>query len=176
MKISSKPTGFRPGGRKEAAFTLAEVIFAASVLAVFACVSLVVFTQMNRFAANARLRTLAMAVAQQQVDLIQTAPWTLGSEPPAVLTTSRPTAPTKRTLVAGTIMENNLPLDNDSFNSQAGLSSPYTNLDLQVTATRNTVITYPTTRTVAAVVTVLYTFRGKSFSVSLSTLRTSDTI
>src|SRR5258708_961151 len=75
-----------------AAFTLAECVFSGTVLAVFACVSLIVFTQMNGFAANARLRTLAMAVAQQQVDLIQTAPWNLGSEVPAILTIDRPMA------------------------------------------------------------------------------------
>ena len=127
---------------------------------------------MNRFAFNARLRTLAMAVAQQKVDLIQTAPWSLANPPPAVLTTS---SASPRVLTAGTVTENNLPLDNDPFNNQAGLVTPYTNLDLQVTATRTTVLTYPTSRTVAAVVTVSYRYRGKDFTVYLSTLRASDT-
>jgi hypothetical protein len=172
---------FRSRSREAAAFTLAECVFSGTVLAVFACVSLLVFTQMNGFAANARLRTLAMAAAQQQVDLIQTAPWNLGSEVPAVLTIDRPTAippavPPQRTMKPGTFTDENLPLDNDSFNTQAGLSSPYTNLDLQVTATRTTKLTYPTSRTVAAVVKVSYKFRGKDFSVTLSTLRASDTI
>lgn len=176
MRTFTTGTRFRIPSRMEAAFTLAECVFSGTVLAIFACVSLIVFTQMNGFAVNARLRTLAMAVAQQQVDLIQTTPWNAGSEPPAVLTTSRPAAPTLRTLVAGTLTDNNLPLDNDNFNTQAGLSSPFTNLDLQVTATRTTKLTYPTSRTVAAVVTVLYKFRGKDFSVTLSTLRASDTI
>ena len=173
--------GFSIRSRQTTAFTLAECVFSGTVLAIFACASLIVFTQMNGFAVNARLRTLAMAVAQQQVDLIQTAPWNLGTEPPAILTVDRPTAtppaiPPKRTLVAGTLTDNNLPLNNDSFNTQTDLSSPYTNLDLQVTATRTTKLTYPTSRTVAAVVTVAYKFRGKDFTVTLSTLRASDTI
>jgi Tfp pilus assembly protein FimT len=173
MNSNPAPVQFLRCARKDRAFTLAEVAIAAGVLAIFACASLIAFTQMNRFAANARLRTLAMAVAQQKVDAIQTAPWNLGSEPPAVLTKS---TASPRAMTAGTVTEPNLPLDNDSFNSQSGLSSAYTNLDLQVTATRTTVLSYPTTRTVAAVVTVSYKFRGRDFTVTLSTLRACDNI
>jgi type II secretory pathway pseudopilin PulG len=144
-------------------FTLAEVIVAAGILAVFVSSSLIATTQMNRLAAVARLRTLAMAIAQQKIDAIATVSWGVASARPALL-------------AAGTSTENNLPLDDDSFNNQSGLGSAFTSLDLRVSATRSTQITNVTTRTVSAVVTVTYVFRGSTYAVSLTTLRATDTI
>jgi hypothetical protein len=140
-----------------------EVITAAGILAVSISGSLIVYTQMNKLAAVARMRTMAMAMAQQRVDEILTVPWGLAGARPTVL-------------VAGTTTQNDLPLDDDSFNMQSGLSSTFTNLDVRVLATRTTQTTAVTTRQLRAVVTVTYVLLSKTYSVSLTTLRTMDTI
>lgn len=144
-------------------FTLAEVVIAGCLLAVLITGSLVALTQINRWATSARLRTLGLAVAQQRIDILQTTPWqALGA---------RPTV-----LAAGTATESSVPLNNDTFNSAAGLNSAFTNLDTQMTAVRTTQITDLTTRTLRAVVTVTFTYRNRPHSVSLTTLRATDSI
>lgn len=162
IKTSSKLLGALRSDRRSG-FSLVEVAIAAGILAVFACSSLIAMTQINRYAANARLRTLALGFAQQKIDFLMTTPWSVSSTRPA-------------SLAVGTTTENNLPLDNDSFNSQAGLSSSFTNLDLQVNATRTTQITDVNTRIFRAAVTVTYVYRGRTYSVSLTSLRATDNI
>lgn len=148
---------------KKAAFMLVELVIAAGILAFFVCASLVALTQLNKFAAVSRLRTLAMAIALQKADAIMTVPWGVASATPLLLT-------------AGTTTENSLPLDNDAFNAQAGLGSPFSGLDLQTAATRVTTISSLTARTVRAAITVSYDYRGKTYTVSLTTIRATDTI
>ena len=149
--------------RSSKGFTIVEVVFAGCLLAVLVSASVVAMTQVNRWATGARLRTLALAVAQQRIDQVATTPWQFLGTRPALLT-------------AGTITENSLPLNNDSFNSATGLASAFSNLDTEVNATRATVLTDLTARTVRATVTVSFTFRGRVSAVSLTTLRTSDNI
>ncbi len=110
------------------AFTLIELVIASGIIALFMCGAFTALTQMNRFANTARLRTIALAVAQQRVDEVLTTAWSTASGRPAVL-------------AIGTATEANLPLNNDPFNTQTGLASAYTALDVQVTATRTTAIT-----------------------------------
>jgi len=138
-------------------------MFAVGIMAVFVCGSLTALTQMNRYAAIARLRTLALAFAQQKIDLVMTTPWNVAGTVPTILT-------------AGTTTENSLPLDNDNYNSEAGLSSPFTSLDMNINATRTTVVSNVSARVIQAVVTVSYTYRGRTYTVSLNTLRTTDNI
>jgi len=157
------PRQASPGSANTAGFTLVETMFAAGILAVFACSSLLSLTQLNRYAAIARYRTLALAVAQQKIDSIMTTPWNVATTAPAILS-------------PGTTIENNLPIDNDNFNNETGLSSPFTSLDLQVNATRTTTIATVSTRVISAAVTVSYTYRGQVYTVSLNTLRTTDNI
>ncbi len=159
---SSKLQKLVPQRGSNRAFTLVETLIAASILAVFACTSLVALTQLNRYAAVSRLRTLAIAFAQQKIDTILT-PWDVAGTVPTILAT-------------GTTTENNLPLDNDNFNNATGLASPFTASDLQVTATRTTTISSVRTRIINAVVTVTYSYRGRSYSVSMNTMRTTDNI
>ena len=159
--ISLKPKRHR--FRRSSGFTLAEVIFAGCILAVFICGSVSALAQINRWATRARLQTLALAVAQQKIDLLQTTGWQITGAPPAVLT-------------AGTSTETNLPLNNDAFNSETGLSSAFTSLDYQVNATRTTQITSLSASTLRAVVTVTFTYRNRTSSVSLTTLRATDSI
>ena len=142
-------------------FTVPEVVVAGCVLALFIATSVAAMTQINRWAASSRLHTLALALAQQKVDQILSTPWSVLSTAPTLLT-------------AGTTTENNLPLNNDSFNNETGLSSAFTNLDVQVNATRTTVITSISTRQVSAAVTVTYTYRKRTTSIVMNTLRTTD--
>jgi len=149
--------------RSDAAFTLAEVVIAGCLLAVLVAGSLVALTQVNRWATSARLRTLGLAVAQQRIDILQTIPWQAMGTRPTVLT-------------VGTATENNVPLNNDPFNSATGLGSAFTALDTQMTAVRTTQITDLTARTLRAVVTVTFTYRNRPHSISLTTLRATDSI
>jgi len=141
--------------------TLPEVVIAGAVLALFIVGAVSTMAQINRWAVAARYRTLAMALVQQRVDQILTTPWSVLSTTPTILT-------------AGTTTETKLPLDNDPYNNEAGLSSAFTNLDVQVIDTRTTTITSISAHMVSAVVTVSYTYRGHSYTVSMNTLRTTD--
>lgn len=149
--------------RRRAGFTLVEVALAGCLLALLVSAAVVTLTQINRWATSTRLRTLALTVAQQRIDQVQTVPWQLLDTRPALL-------------MPGTVTENSVPLNNDPFNSTSGLSSAFTNLDTQVNATRTTVVTNLTPRTVRSVVTVTFIYRNRPHSVSLNTLRASDSI
>ena len=149
--------------RGTAGFTLVEVLIAGTLLAVLISGSVTALTQLNRWATAARLRTIAMAVAQQRIDLIETTPWQLVGTRPALLT-------------AGSVTENNVPLNNDDYNAATSLVSPYTTLDSQVMSTRTTVISDLTARTLRATVTVTFTYRNRPFTITLNTLRATDSI
>jgi type II secretory pathway pseudopilin PulG len=163
MEATSILSKNSPGFRRKGGFTLLETVFAACILAVFVCTSFIALTQINRYAANGRLKTLALAFAQQKLDLIMTVPWSVSGTRPTIL-------------AAGTVTENNLPLDNDNFNHQTGLSSVFSTLDLQVSATRTTVITNVTARILRATVTLTYTYRSITSTITLTSLRTTDNI
>jgi len=149
--------------RGHLAFTLPEVVIAGAILALFIAGSVATMAQINRWAAGARLRTLALALAQQKADEVLTTSWQTAAARPAVLT-------------AGTNTEAGLQLNNDNYNSGTGLSSAFTSLDTPVPATRTTTITNLTTRTVRAVISVSFSYRGRPFNVSLTTLRAIDDI
>ena len=149
--------------RGTAGFTLVEVLVAGALLAALISGTVTALTQLNRWATAARLRTLATAVAQQRIDLIETTPWQVVGTRPALLT-------------ATTTTENNVPLNNDDYNAATSLITPYTTLDSQVMSTRTTVITDLTTRTLRAVVTVTFTYRNRPVVITLSTLRATDSI
>lgn len=155
---SLRPRVCRPAG-----FTLVEVVIAGGLLVVMVLGSLVALTQINRWATSARLRTLALAVAQQQIDSIKTTPWQAVGTRAAIIS-------------PGTTTQTTLPLNNDPFNSTSGLSSAWTDLDTQSNATRTTQITDLTARTFRAVVTVTFTYRNRPHAVSLTTLRAVDSI
>jgi hypothetical protein len=155
------------------------VVIAGGLLAMLVAGSFIALTQINRWATAARLRTLALAMAQQRIDLIQTAPWQAGVPRPAIIDARNPPPPSTAAPTypcSYTTTENNLPLNNDAFNSATSLASPYSGLDVQVVDTRTTTITDLTARTLRATVTVTYTYRNRVQTVTLTTLRTSDSI
>lgn len=145
------------------AFTLVETAVAAAVLLIFSLGALLTMTAVNRQANIARSQTLALAFAQQKIDEILTTPWQLNSARPTLLT-------------ASTTTDSNFGLGDDPLNAQTGLSSTYTTLDIRIKADRTTTVTDLSSRMVKAVVTVVYTYRGKNYTVSLTTIRAADTI
>jgi len=150
------------GGLAVHGFTLLELTIALGMFALFATGAVVSMTQVNRHASATRLRTLALGVAQQRIDEVLTIPWSSANRPAV--------------LVAGSRTDNAIPLNNDAMNNQAGLSSAFTNLDTQVTATRVTEINDVLPRKVRAVVTVTYSYRNRPYRISLTTLRAIDEI
>ena len=158
-----------------AGFTLVEVLIAGALLAMLISGAVTAMTQLNRSATAARLRTIALAVAQQRIDQIETTAWQDWAARPAILVGDAPTTP-PTTPPSRTTVENNVPLNNDSYNAATSLISPYTNLDAQVLSTRTTVITDLPPRSLRAVVTVTFTYRNRLMTITLSTLRTTDSI
>ncbi len=155
-------SGFHLRKSTASGFTLVELLIASSIVAFFICGSLLAMTQLNRYAFSSRLRTLALAATQQRIDEVLTTAWNTSTGLPAVL-------------AAGT-KTNNLTLNDDVFNKQSGLSSPMTEYDAPVAATRRTVVTAINARTARAIVTTTYIYHGTTYSVSLSTLRVTDSI
>lgn len=140
-----------------------EVCLAALLFGLYATATVYAMIHFNKVASVARFRTIALVAAQQKMDEIMTTSWTTTGTKPAVLTT-------------GTTDETAIPLNNDALNSASGLSSIYTNNDVQVTAKRRTVIGTVTgnTRLLTAAVTVSYTYCSKDYAVTLQGLRATD--
>ena len=130
-------------------------------MVIFVIGSMLALTQMNRFATASRLRTLALAFAEERIDEVLTTPWMCRSPRPPVLT-------------AGSSTEASMPLGRDTLNDQAGLSSNATNLGVMVHAARTTEITDVTPLRLRASVMVTYTYRNRPQQVVLTTLRASD--
>ena len=149
--------------RRSRGFTLPEVVIAGAILALFVAGSVATMVQINRWANAARMRTLALALAQQKADEILTTPWQVRGTRPAVLT-------------AGTATESSLTLNNDPLNNAVGLSTAFTNLDTPVPATRTTVITDVPPRLLRAAISVNFTYRGRPYTVNFTTLRATDDI
>ena len=148
------------------AFTLVETVVATAIVAVFIAFLVAAIVQMNSYAYGARLQTTALALAQQKIDEILSSTWTNTSRPTVIAANS-------------TKVESNLSMCNDPLNTQTALSSAYTALDVQVNATRTTVITdigAAPTRQCSAAVSVVYTYKNKTYTVSLTTLRAIDSI
>jgi hypothetical protein len=130
---------------------------------------------MNKVAIEARLRTTAVALAQQKVDEVLGTPWT-SNERPAVL---KPTGTPGRGRPGKSKKEQNIPMNQGTLNAP-GLKSYWSNLNMNVVANRETIVADvapPAGRPVRQVrvsVIVDYTYGGKESVVELRTLRTSD--
>ncbi|HWB58825.1 MAG TPA: hypothetical protein VG733_05000, partial [Chthoniobacteraceae bacterium] len=95
-----------------------ELMFAVAAFGAFAVVTILSFTTFNRFASNARYATLALAVAQERIDEIQTSPCTINTNSTLspVLALSGTTVSPNSSNVYTSITESNLPLNNDAYN------------------------------------------------------------
>ena len=150
--------------RSSRGFTLLETVVAAAAVSIFAMGAVLALTQVNRFATQARLRTIAVGLAQQRIDEILTTSW-------------QTTLPRPSVLASGTQTETTMVLGGDALNAQAGLSSIVTGQSAPIAAQRTTVVTDLGARRLRAVCTVAFTFRGVTYQpISLTTLRTADNL
>lgn len=180
--------------RGQAGFTLMEMMFAVAMFGAFAVVSILSFTTFNRFASNSRYQTLALAVAQERMDEIMTSQCTsnTNSSLGPKLALSGTTVSPNSSNVYSSIVESNLPLNNDPYNltrktvisgtTQQALTVTLTGtiaagaVDTQVIDTRTTTFTAVSgnVRLLKVTVTVAYTYRGTPFSFSMTTVRSTD--
>jgi type II secretory pathway pseudopilin PulG len=141
--------------------TLVEVMVAMAMISITCTSFMFVFSQLNQMAMVSRLSTGAAALAQSQIDLISTdAPF----QPQYGITPSELTPGTVSTSV-------NVYDDPISGNTVAGTM---TTIITAVDATYPNGTVTDTLYLYTANVTVTYTYRNRSYSVSYSTLRTSD--
>lgn len=154
----------------QSAFTLVEAMVAIGMFGIYAAVSVTALLRMNNNAALSRLRTGASTIAQGQIDAI------LSYSPFNPQYNEIPTNSDGSTLLAvGT--------------TSVGSAASPTKVVYQDPVSGNTVYGWMTTvitdtasiSTVgtkmyiySAVVTVYYNFRGRTYSVSMNTLRASD--
>ena len=143
---------------------LSEVLVSLGIFGIMAGVSLLALTHMNNRAFLSRCQTGASTVAQNQIDLI------LSDMPFNPQKGQNPTELTIGTTTSGTSSNPTLPIYTDP---KTGIVSVFgwmstTVADLGVSYSGTPLNTY------RATVTVSYKYRGRTYSVSLDTLRTSD--
>lgn len=149
--------------RRMRGFTLIEVVVAATILCVVALVSIQAMLLSNRWAATSRLKTNARTVVQRNIDRALTLPFSASQVPALLAITS----------ASGEVY------DDDTTNN--GL------VEVMVQTAGGTVIVPGTlTRTVTAVTntenadirrvtfSVAYTYRNRSHTYQMETLRTRD--
>jgi type II secretory pathway pseudopilin PulG len=196
MLTLNEPFSFLPCKQgKKAGFTLMELTFAVALFSAFAVVSILAFTTFNRFASNARYETLALAVAREKMDEVMTAPCNLNSNSsngPILYLSGTTVSPLSSGTSYSSIVETSLPLNNDTYNLTRTITSGTSNnvpltitltgttaagsLDTQVIDSRTTTFaSVPgNMRELNVSVAVAYTYRGKQFTITLSSIRATD--
>jgi len=149
------------GGHGRAGLTLVEVMVASAMIALTCTSFMFVFTQLNQMAMINRLYTGAQAVAQNQIDLISTdTPFVPAkSEIPTELTPGTATASVN--VYNDPISGNTVP--GTMTTTVAAVNSTYSNGSVT-----DTLYLY------TATVSVTYSYRNRSYTVTMSTLRTAD--
>jgi len=165
MKISRN-------GRKRAAFTLAEVTMALAVIGTMGAGCYIGFNSINAYAVSSRLYSEAQTCAQNQIDLI------LSTEPFDLVNSKVPSVLGGTVLASGastTVTTPNVFVYEDPVSGNAvvtgTLTTTVTNPGFTMTYPTGTTTTLNTYR---ANVTVTYTYRGKTYNVSMDTMRTAD--
>src|SRR5207249_2089442 len=144
--------------RSSAAFMLVELMVAAAMIAVAASTCLWALANMNRNANIARLYTGASTVAQNQIDL---------------LLTDSPFNPQKNQsppeLQVGTATQTGIPIYQDPATGVIVSGTMTTQVaDVSQTYNSNTLSMY------RAMVTISFRYRGRDYSVAMSSIRASD--
>ena len=149
---------------RASAFTLIEVVLGAGMIAVAASATLWALVMMNNEAAIARNLTGAQTVAQNQIDLVLS---------------DGPFNPQKTNVNGSTQIPPELQLGTQTQNNVAVYQDPKSGV--VVPGTMTTTVSdvsyiYGTFQiwTYRITVTVNYTYRGRAYSYSASTIRTSD--
>ena len=149
---------------RRAAFSLVEVMAAIGILGITAAVSIVALNQMNNRAFLSRCQTGASTVAQNQIDLI------LSEMPFNPQKSQTPPSLTLGTQSQGTSSAPSVPIYTDPVTGVVAVRGWMTT----TVADTNTTLSGVSLQIYRATVTVNYKFRGKDYSVAMSTLRSSD--
>lgn len=145
----------------QSGLTLVEVMISCAMIAIVCTSFVMVFTQLNQMAMISRLYTGAYAVGQSQIDLISTdSPF----QPQNNLVPTELTPGTTSTPV--TIYHD--AISNNMISGTMTTTISTNNSTYTQGSTTETLYLY------VANVNVTYTYRNRTYSVSFSTLRTSD--
>ena len=146
-----------------AAFTLVEIMIAISMFGIAAAASIEAMLRMNLRAALSRLQTGASTVAQNQIDLI------LSDSPFNPQSNQIPPELTIGTTNTGSSTAPTVAVYTDPITNQKVLGWMTTTVaNTNSTENSNTLYVYQVT------VTVSYYYKGKLYSVTMSTMRASD--
>lgn len=148
---------------RRAAFTLAEVMVALGIFGITAAASVAALLRMNNNAALSRLQTGASTVAQNQIDLC------LSDSPFNPQKSQVPPALTVGTTNTGTAADPTIAVYTDPKTGMKVMGWMAT--EVQNT---NTVVGTQPLYIYRVTVTVNYKFKGRDYSVRMSTLRASD--
>lgn len=155
-----------PPSRSNAAFALVEVMVACGLLALGAAASVQALLRMNHNAALSRLQTGASTVAQNRIDLILSdGPFNPQKNPPQV-----PPVLAAGNQAIGSATAPTVPIYTDPATGEVSVRGWMTSNIVNT----NTMLGGQNLNIYRATVTVFYEFRGRSYSVAMSTLRTSD--
>jgi prepilin-type N-terminal cleavage/methylation domain-containing protein len=148
---------------KRPGFTLMEVVMALAVIGTMGAGCYVGFNSLNAYAVSSRLYSEAQSAAQNQIDLI------LSKEP---------FDPTKGkipdVLTLGTTTTPNVFVYKDPVSGNAVVTGTMTTTVTDTGATMTYAGSTTALNVYRATVTVSYTYRNKSYSVSMDTMRTGD--
>jgi len=154
---------------KKAAFSILEVMVACGMLAVAAAAAVGTLTRMNYHASLARLQTGASTVAQERIDrVLEDGPFNpkKNQVPPFLAIPSGTTA----TQTVGTESNPTIPIYTDPDTNEVVVAGWLTS-----TITKTTQTYGPWEMEMRYVdVTVNYKYRGKSYSIRMSTVRSPD--
>jgi prepilin-type N-terminal cleavage/methylation domain-containing protein len=150
--------------KKNAGFTLIEVLVATALLGLLAGSAIWALTQANNYASIARLYTGAETAAQNQIDLILTeSPFNPQADPPQI-----PPPLTLGTSAAQTVTIYTEP-------AGAGGQTHTVTGQMITTVTANNLVTQGQNLNLySATVVVTYTYRSKVYRVQLNAMRASD--
>ena len=149
---------------RQAAFSLAEVMVAVGIFGIMASASIVALNQMNNRAFISRCQTGASTVAQNQIDLI------LSDMPFNPQKNQVPPELTIGTTVTGSASNPSVPVYTDPRIGGIVIRGWMTT----IIADTGTTINGVALSIYRVSVTVSYKFRGKTYAVTMSSMRCSD--
>src|SRR2546421_3264993 len=155
-------TKSRRHGSKRA-FTLMEVVMALAVVGTMGAGCYVGFNSLNTYAISSRLYSEAQTAAQNQIDLI------LSKEPFDPVNNKIPTV-----LTLGTTTTPNVFVYKDPVSGNVVVTGTMTTTVTDLGTTMTFAGSTKNLNTRRATVTVTYTYRDKTYNVSMDTMRTGD--
>ncbi len=144
-------------------FTLMEVVMALAVIGTMGAGCYVGFNSLNTYAITSRLYTEAQTCAQNQIDLI------LSKDPFDPVLNKIPTV-----LTVGTTTTPNVFIYQDPVSGNTVVTGTMTTTITDLGTSMTFAGSTKNLNTYRATVTISYTFRGKTYNVSMDTMRTGD--